>query len=132
MHAFKRPTVGYGPTWDEATLDQYGIPEDTLDFLRTSTRQQFDEFVTKHTPDDVPTTSEFVEDDPVDAVLARQPDCELIVMGTQGRGKISAALLGSVTQSVLHKCTRSVLAVPHSADLQQRGEQVVDSFHVTA
>ena len=39
-------------------------------------------------------------------------DADAIVIGTRGRGPVASAVLGSVTQSLLHAATCPVLAVP--------------------
>ena len=49
-----------------------------------------------------------------DAIVekARQIDATLIVVGSHGRSALGAALLGSVSSSVLHRSTLPVLVVP--------------------
>lgn len=49
--------------------------------------------------------------DPAQAIvkLARQFGCELICMGTHGRGAVANAVLGSVATKVLHLADRPVL-----------------------
>lgn len=43
--------------------------------------------------------------------LAKELACDMVVMGTHGRGTVSAAMLGSVAAKVLHLCERPVLLV---------------------
>ena len=52
--------------------------------------------------------------------LARNRDVDLIVVGSRGRGAIGAALLGSVSESVLHHADRPVLIVRPSAEAVRR------------
>ena len=46
------------------------------------------------------------------AKVAREAHADLLVVGTRGLGPISGALLGSVTQRLLHSAPCPVLAVP--------------------
>lgn len=45
------------------------------------------------------------------AKLARELACDMVVMGTHGRGAVSAVVLGSVAAKVLHLAERPVLLV---------------------
>jgi nucleotide-binding universal stress UspA family protein len=47
--------------------------------------------------------------------LARLRDVDLIVVGSHGRGRIGAALLGSVANAIVHKADRPVLVVREHA-----------------
>jgi nucleotide-binding universal stress UspA family protein len=64
-------------------------------------------------PDDLPLTTRLLEGDPGHELLraAREGDHDLIVMGSRGRGRVTAALLGSVSQRVMHAATVPVMVV---------------------
>lgn len=57
---------------------------------------------------------------PADMIAARvtEPDVDLVVMGTQGRGGLERAVLGSVAESVIRRSPRPVLVVPQGAGEQ--------------
>lgn len=54
---------------------------------------------------------------PADMIAARvtEPDVDLVVMGTHGRGGLERAVLGSVAESVIRRSPRPVLVVPRRA-----------------
>lgn len=51
---------------------------------------------------------------PPDAILdtAEKEECDVIVLGTHGKGFISHAFLGSVSKSVLHRTRKPVFIIP--------------------
>jgi len=55
-----------------------------------------------------------VDGDPADEILekAEELNCDLIVMGTHGKGLISHTFLGSVSEKVLHRTRKPVFIVP--------------------
>jgi nucleotide-binding universal stress UspA family protein len=73
-----------------------------------SIRQQVDGL-----PGDVSVTSIVVAGHPAEVILTRLRDGrhDLLVMGTRGLGRVGSALLGSVSQAVLHKARVPVLVV---------------------
>lgn len=50
---------------------------------------------------------------PADALLVEGKDAAMIVVGTRGRGPTAVAVLGSVSNAVLHKAHVSVAVVPY-------------------
>lgn len=60
-------------------------------------------------------TAEVAVGDPAAQIVevAEREGCDGIVMGSFGHNALSEALLGSVTQSVLHRATVPVTVVPH-------------------
>jgi nucleotide-binding universal stress UspA family protein len=63
---------------------------------------------------DVPVETAVVEGKPSREIVdyAEREDCDLVVMGTHGRGGIDRLLLGSVAESVIRSSSVPVTAVP--------------------
>jgi nucleotide-binding universal stress UspA family protein len=64
-------------------------------------------------PDDVSVTTRLLAGEASRAIVtaARDGGCDLIVMGSRGRGRLQGALLGSISQAVLHASPVRVLVV---------------------
>jgi nucleotide-binding universal stress UspA family protein len=62
----------------------------------------------------------FVEGRPKDYLAGRALEADLLVMGARGHGAISAALLGSVSTSLLHCVQRPMVVVPHTVDVEEQ------------
>ena len=69
----------------------------------------------------VPET-ELLEGDPAEQILelARARGADLIVVGSRGRGAIAEALLGSVSQTIVHAADRPVLVARRRARRERR------------
>jgi nucleotide-binding universal stress UspA family protein len=68
-------------------------------------------------PDDLSVTTQLLDGDPARCVLAaaREHDHDVIVIGSRGRGRMTAALLGSVSNRVMHDAEVPVIVIhrPH-------------------
>jgi nucleotide-binding universal stress UspA family protein len=69
-------------------------------------------------PDDLSLTTRLLDGDPAREILraAREGDHDLIVMGSRGRGRVTAALLGSVSNHVMHDAPVPVMIVHQPVD----------------
>ncbi len=64
-------------------------------------------------PDDMSVTTRLLDGDPAREILraAREGDHDVIVMGSRGRGRMTAALLGSVSNRVMHDAEIPVIVI---------------------
>ena len=64
-------------------------------------------------PDDMSVTTRLLDGDPARELLraARDGDHDVIVMGSRGRGRMTAALLGSVSNRVMHDAEIPVIVI---------------------
>jgi nucleotide-binding universal stress UspA family protein len=69
-------------------------------------------------PDDISLTTRLLDGDPAREILraAREGEHDLIVMGSRGRGRVSTALLGSVSNHVMHESPVPVIVVHRPDD----------------
>ena len=69
-------------------------------------------------PDGLSVTSVVAAGHPAEVILAqlRNGNHDLLVMGTRGLGRVGSALLGSVSQAVLHAADLPVLVVHEPRD----------------
>jgi nucleotide-binding universal stress UspA family protein len=95
--AYLTPGVPVGALGDEARADAKAVLRSARDRV----------------PDDVPVTT-VLTDQPIRGALIHQIEesrCDLVVMGSRGRGTVRSALLGSVSHYVLHHSPVPVLIV---------------------
>jgi nucleotide-binding universal stress UspA family protein len=52
---------------------------------------------------------------------AKERDCDIVVMGTHGKGAISHAFLGSVAERVLRRTKKPIFVIPLPEDDLERG-----------
>ncbi|HET7405341.1 MAG TPA: universal stress protein, partial [Candidatus Bathyarchaeia archaeon] len=82
----------------------------------------------------VPTQSatvhaKILEGDPADVICsqAESSKADLVIVGKRGERNVGALLLGSVSEKVVHKCTKSVLvAKGETRDLPNRTTSAYD------
>jgi nucleotide-binding universal stress UspA family protein len=88
-----------------------------LDAERTGAQAELDKAVADAFPDGTPTGFEakLVEGDPAESLVSEAGDAELIVVGSRGRGGLKSALLGSVSQHVIHHAKCPVVVVKASS-----------------
>ncbi|KAA9409114.1 universal stress protein [Haloarcula hispanica] len=95
-------TLPHEPTWESVTDSLHREGEMALDMVE------------RLVADDVTVTRATAEGSPSREIIdyASQHDCDLIVMGTHGRGGIDRLLLGSVAERVVRSAHVPVVTVP--------------------
>jgi universal stress protein A len=80
--------------------------------------------VTATLPRDLSVTTILRHGDPAEEILAlvRAQPVDLICMGARGRGRVSGALLGSVSSAVLHHSPVPVVVLHPADDASQAGQ----------
>ena len=100
--------VGMGDLGGQGNMDWQ-----LLDLLQSRQRQQMDElvapFASKYRNAHV--TKVFQDISPVKGLTDLSREAQLVVVGSHGRGKLSDAILGSVSQSLIHHAECPVLVV---------------------
>ncbi len=87
--------------------------EGVSDMLREDGEEALERVRTMAAREDVPTETNLIEGTPSKEIVhyATEADCDLIVMGTHGRGGIDRLLLGSVAERVVRASPVPVLTV---------------------
>ena len=94
---------------------ELGKVDGFLDELQGRARARLREVAKKALPATLTVRTEALIGNPAEALveLARQEDCDLIVMGTHGYTGVKHAVLGSTAEKVVRTAGRPVLTVPH-------------------
>ena len=102
------------PSYDLLVVPNAPIPVPLTETIDDETRLAA-ELLAGHRADhpDVQVDIQVVRQSPARALLAAGKDASMIVVGTRGHGQVMSALLGSVSNAVLHKATVPVVVVPH-------------------
>jgi len=106
LSAFPPPEMAWIGV-DEAALP----PLWDVEALRRAAQKDLDKAVADFDWRDVEHAVEFVEGEPAHALLERHTRNDLVVLGTHGRSRLAAFLLGSVAYAVLREASRPVLVV---------------------
>jgi nucleotide-binding universal stress UspA family protein len=109
LHVFEPPHV------DFAMVE---LPE-SIERLTTAQRERAQlrlEHFASSDLDGIRVVRKVSQGQPADEILAQANSVDLVVMPTQGHGRIREFLIGSVTAKVLHDCERPVLTGVHLAE----------------
>jgi nucleotide-binding universal stress UspA family protein len=95
------------------------IRQEKRDELNSQINKRLSEFAQRELQDDPDTLKRVasimvVDGDPADEILkkADELNCDVIVMGTHGKGLLSHTFLGSVSEKVLHRTRKPVFIIP--------------------
>ncbi len=110
MSAFPPPEVAWMAA-DEAALP----PLWDVELLRRAAQKNLDAAIAAFDWRGVEHAVEFVEAEPAHALLERHTRADLVVLGTHGRSRLAAFLLGSVAYAVLRDASRPVLLLREPA-----------------
>ncbi|GHH41010.1 universal stress protein [Streptomyces umbrinus] len=99
--------------------------EDRTGDVRDALAETAREVTDRHA--DLPVTTDLLEGDRVEALVAEAADAETLVLGTRGHGAIVGFLLGSVGQQVVAESTRPVVLVRAGdlAESEAAGREIV-------
>lgn len=95
----------------DSTWGAYDFPYE--EFIR-SDRAEFDIKMREFDWQGVPHEIEFLQAFPVETLLERSKEADLVVLGTHGRTGLASVVLGGVAYSVLKRSTKPTLAVPRT------------------
>lgn len=95
------------------------LRQETKDELCQKIKTRLDEFARRELQGEEETLSrirsiDVVFGDPAEQILnkAIELNCDIVIMGTHGKGLISHAFLGSVSEKVLHRIRKPVFIIP--------------------
>jgi nucleotide-binding universal stress UspA family protein len=105
-------------SWHDRLLDSAPFPMLNVHSARAEARellsQRLEGWPEKYPS--VPVRQVVTNDPPAQVLLERSAKARLLVVGTHGRGRVVGDLLGSVSQTVIHRanCPVAVIPAPHS------------------
>lgn len=109
LYCFVSPDFAY-PDAEDVTMPTYVVDDE-----RAHARAEFEAFIRDHGCSETQVDMAFVDGDPASVVLDMQDAVDAVVMATHGRGGLSAAVMGSVTNAVLRQAHVPVIAVRHAS-----------------
>jgi nucleotide-binding universal stress UspA family protein len=102
---------------DEKKLNR--LRQDSKEKLRRRIEERLKQFAERELKDDLETLKRvvgihIVQGDPATEILNKTDECgcDTIIMGTHGKGAISHAFLGSVSEKVLRRIRKPVYIIP--------------------
>ena len=121
LHVFDRPTIGYAPMLDIYVDDknrQALFNEHAAD-VKARVRKRLEMIYAKElkknpTYADTTISIEVCEGYPAETILTMADDlkCDIIIMGTHGKGVLGHAFLGSTAKKVLRRTRKPIFIIP--------------------
>jgi nucleotide-binding universal stress UspA family protein len=95
------------------------VRKETKESLTNRIKMRVNQFAERELKDDPETLKRVasitvVFGDPANEILqkAEEPDCDIVILGTHGKGMIGHTFLGSVSEKVLHRIDKPVFIIP--------------------
>jgi nucleotide-binding universal stress UspA family protein len=119
-------TVDAVHAWDVPEAFQRALgegQEPDAEFLRREQRAVADAIADVPIAQDAPIRAVLVRENPASALIERAIGSALLVVGTRGRGRMAAAMLGSVSHDVLLNLPCPVLVTPREYSFVAQGDE---------
>ena len=121
MHVFDRPTIGYAPMLDiyidgrqrQSLFNEHA--EEVKDRIRKRLERVFTQEIRENPAyEDIMNSIEVCEGYPAEAILNMADDlnCDMIIMGTHGKGILGNTFLGSTAKRVLRRTRKPIFIIP--------------------
>ena len=121
LHVFERPTIGYAPMLDVYIDERQrkSLYNERAEEVKTNVRKRLETIYAKElkkTPEYSKTiySIEVCEGYPTETILTIADDfnCDLIIMGTHGKGILGNTFLGSTAKRVLRRTRKPIFIIP--------------------
>jgi nucleotide-binding universal stress UspA family protein len=121
LHVFDRPTIGYAPMLDiyidgkqrQSLFNERA--EEVKDRIRKRLERVFTQEVQGNPAyEDIMNSIEVCEGYPAETILTKADDlnCDMIIMGTHGKGILGHTFLGSTAKRVLRRTRKPIFIIP--------------------
>jgi len=121
LHVFDRPTIGYAPMLDVYVDEAHrqSLYNEQAEEVKDKIRKRLEVIYAKKlkkNPDYSETiySIEICEGYPAEAILSMADDfnCDMIIMGTHGKGILGNTFLGSTAKRVLRRTRKPIFIIP--------------------
>jgi nucleotide-binding universal stress UspA family protein len=121
LHVFDRPTIGYAPMLD-IYIDgkqRQSLFNEHVEDIKDRIMKRLEKVYAKETKahaayEDIISSIEVVEGYPAETILniADDLNCDMIIMGTHGKGILANTFLGSTAKRVLRRTRKPIFIIP--------------------
>jgi len=121
LHVFDRPTIGYAPMLDIYVDDKnrQALFNEHAEDVKARIRKRLEKIYAKEIKQnpayaDTTISIEVCEGYPAETILSMVDDfkCDMIIMGTHGKGILGNTFLGSTAKKVLRRTRKPIYIIP--------------------